>query len=499
MASIGEQLLQPEEGWRRYDETNIRAMIEGTVWSKDTSSYYYGASSVLLQSADCSYKFKFYGNKLRLISDRNKNRPQNNTKLTIDGVEYIANSYYSQPIGQTLTIDLENLENSIHEVIISPVQEGFVVIDCIDINQDGYIIHPVLKQNKNVNKLEIGEYISCNYSYPDGFTNFNNGEDINFICVSCTDRQSILISDKVIPNLSFDEINQKGFIYGNELDNQPYKHNLLIVRSLTGGSNNNGLSEYDKYIVNSDLDGLITPGDKTIWNWDICSITSSISASDNSKIITRGYSSLTNYSTNNTFNNKGATFGFRPVLIIKHLYIFPVFDINYFGEINNCFDITNIVLDISIKKPKAIIEIVNINNSNTLVSTDLIDIVNGSLSVGYIFDKNDFELNKKNELKITLIDENNFSSFIKINTFPTEDKLFIFDYSITSTVIENKYSKDRMIICANIKDNYNVLYLNNDKYISVELEEFIDVSKSIKLKFLLDKNSSLISYGVAFI
>ncbi|MGO0861892.1 hypothetical protein, partial [Clostridioides difficile] len=317
-------------------------------WSKEANGVYYEGSSILLKSDDSTYKFKFYGNKLRLISDRNTNRPKDNIKLSIDGIDYIGNSY-GATTGQVLAMNLDNLETSIHEVVISPVKEGFVVIDCIDINSDGYILDLALKQNNTINKLEIGEYISCNYTYDNGFTDFYNGEDINFICVSHTDRQSILISDKVIPNLSFDEINQKGFIYGNELESQPYKNNILIVRSLTGGANNNGLSEYDKYIVNSDLNGLITPGDKTIWNWDICSITSSISASDNSKIITRGYSSLTNYSTNNTFNNKGPTFGFRPVLIIKHLYIFPVFDMNYFGEINNCFNINNIVLDVSIK------------------------------------------------------------------------------------------------------------------------------------------------------
>ncbi|MER0278665.1 hypothetical protein ABRY18_00615 [Clostridioides difficile] len=497
MAIVGEQLLQPEAGWKRYDESKIRSINKNC--SLDANSVYYGGSSILLKSTNSSYKFKFYGNKLRLISDKNSNRPKDNTKITIDGIEYIANSYNSQPIPQVLAISLENLENSIHEVVISPVKEGFVVVDCIDINEDGYIADLPLEKNRIINVIKVGEYIPCNYTYNNGFTDFYSGTDMNFICVNHTDRESILISDKVFPNLSFDEINQKGFIYGNELDNQPYEHNSLIVRSLTGGSNNNGLSEYDKYIVNSDLDGLITSGDKTIWNWDICSITSSISASDNYKIVTRGYSSLTNYSTNNTFNNKGPTFGFRPVLIIKHSYIFPIFDINYFGDFNNCFNITNIILDVSIKKPKAIIEIININNSHTLVSTDLIDIVNGSLSVDYAFNKNDFILNEKNELKITLIDENNFSSFIRINTFPTEDKLFIFNHSITSTIIENKYSKDRMIICANIKDNYNVLYLNNDKYISVDLEEFIDVSKSTKLRFLLDKNSNLISYGVAFV
>lgn len=360
-------------------------------------------------------------------------------------------------------------------------------------------IYDQLNENVNISKLKVGEYISCNYTYMDGFTDLYNGDGINFICVSHEDRKSVLISDKVIPNLSSDEINQKGFIYGNELDNQPYKNNILIVRSLTGGANNNGLSEYDKYIVNSDLNGLITPGDKAIWNWDICSITSSISASDNSKIITRGYSSLTNYSTNNTFNNKGPTFGFRPVLIIKHLYRFPVFDMNYFGEINNCFNINNIVLDVSIKKPKAIVKIMNTNNSHTLVSSELIDVSNNSLSINYVFDKNDFVLNEINVLKVTLTDENHYDTSIEINTFPIEDKLFIFNNSITSTVIENRHNKDRMIICANIKDNCVVLYLNNNNYIEASLEDYLSVNQDTKLKFLLDKDSELMSYGLSFL
>ncbi|MCC0635244.1 MULTISPECIES: hypothetical protein [unclassified Clostridioides] len=498
MAVIGEQLLQPESGWKRYDEANIQAIIKGTFWGKENFNGFYGGSSIWLKSIDSSYKFKFYGNKLRLISDRNTNRPQNNTKLVIDGVEYICNTY-GQTNGQILAIDVGNLEDSIHDVVISPVKEGLATIDCIDINSDGYILDLALERNKTINKLEVGEYIPCNYSYYDGFSSFYTGKDINFICVSHTDRQSILICDKVIPDLSFDEINQKGFIYGNELENQSYEHNILKIQSLTGGSNNNGLSEYDKYIVNSDLNGLITPGDKTIWNWDICSITSSISASDNSKIITRGYSSLTNYSTNNTFNNKGPTFGFRPVLIIKHLYVSPSFEINQFGNFDNCFSIANINLDISIKIPKVSVSIINTTNSKTFISTELINVVDNYLNIDYTFNKDDFELNKVNVLKITLTDENEFETSIEINTFPIEDKLLIFNNSITSTIIENKHNKDRMIVCANIKDNCIVLYLNNNNYIEANLEDYVSVNKNTKLKFLLDKNSDLISYGLSFI
>lgn len=498
MAVLGEQLLQPDNGWTRYDESNIRPIIKGSFWGKETLGIFYGGSSIWLKSADSSYKFKFYGNKLRLISDRNTNRPQNNTKITIDGTEYICNTY-GQTNSQILTFDLSNLENSIHDVVISPVKEGLATIDCIDINSDGYIIDLALDKNKDINKIKVGEYIPCNYTYNDGFTDFYNGTDLNFICVSHTDRKSVLISDKVFPNLSFDEINQKGFIYGNELQGQYYQNNILTVRSLTGGANNNGLSEYNKYIVSSDLNGLITPGDKVVWNWNIASITSSISASDNSKIITRGYSSLTNYSTNNTFNNKGSTFGFRPVLIINHLYVPPSFEINPFGEFNNCFNITNIILDVSIKTPKVMVEIINTKNSHTLISTELIDIVNGSLNIDYVFDKNDFVLNEKNILKIILIDKNNFDTTIKINTFPIENKLFIFNNSITSATIENKCNKDRMIICADVKNNYKILYLNNDKYIEAIIEEYVDINNNTKLKFLLDKDSELISYGLSFL
>lgn len=498
MAIIGEQLIQPEAGWTRYDVPSILAIVKGTSWGKEVNDIFYGGSSIWLKSTDSSYKFKFYGNKLRLISDKNTNRPQNNIKVTIDGVEYIADSYSNTAKAKVLAIDLSNLGSFIHEVVISPVNEGFVVIDCIDINSDGYIINPYLEENKDINKLKVGEYIPCNFSFSNGFTNFHTGKDINFICVSHKDRQSILISNIAVAGFSFNEINQKGFIYGNELDNQPYKDNIFIIRSLTGGVNNNGLSEYDKYIVNSDLNGLITPGDKNIWNWGHHSITSSISASDNSKMIIRGYSSLTNYETD-TFSKQSLYGGFRPVLIVKHLYVDPLFEINQFGNFDNCFNITNIILDVSIKIPKVSVNIINTTNSKILISTELINVIDNSLNIDYTFNKNDFELNKMNVLKITLTDENYFDTSININTFPIEDKLFIFNNSITSTVIENKHNKDRMIICANTKDNCVALYLNNNNYIEANLEDYISINQDTKLKFLLDKNSDLMSYGLAFI
>ena len=43
MATIGQQLLQPEEGWKRYDDTHLAFNRTGT-WSTDNNSAHYGGS-----------------------------------------------------------------------------------------------------------------------------------------------------------------------------------------------------------------------------------------------------------------------------------------------------------------------------------------------------------------------------------------------------------------------------------------------------------------------
>jgi hypothetical protein len=93
-----------------------------------------------------------------------------------------------------------------------------------------------------------------------------------------------------------------------------------ILRLLTGGiSSTDKDNEWDQYIVNSTLNGTITPGDNGVWNWNgVYSWTSTtqqtVSNASGNRIV-RGNSS-NSYLTQTPSSN---TFGFRPVIVIQQI------------------------------------------------------------------------------------------------------------------------------------------------------------------------------------
>lgn len=370
----------------------------------------------------------------------------------------------------------------------------------IDIDSDGYLVHPTLTQNNDTNELQVGEYINCSYSYSNGFTNFRTGDDLNFICVERTEKRSILVSDTVIPNLSFNEINQKGFIYGNVLEDNPLGDlNICTIRSLNGGSANNNLSEYDKYIVNFGLENLITPSDKNIWHWDIGTITSSTPTTDSSKIVTRGITDANTYTVTNAQNTKAATIGFRPVLVIDHLYAYPTFEVDDSTRIyDNTLYLNNIGLDATIDEPKVKVEITNTNNDTIIYSSNFIDVVNGSLVINTNFNTNDFELNKTNILKVNIIDENEYidASNVYLRVFVLDGKFILFKKAVTTDVISNKLSKDSMFISVDTIGNSIITYLDGDSYRICNNEENVNIIGDTRLKIFYD--DTLNHYGVCF-
>lgn len=88
MATVGDQLKEPEVGWRRYDDTHIGLKYTGT-WttpSPSNTGYYGGSIRVTSRAVDNNYvTFSFYGTKLRIISDFYEHRHSDNA-ITIDGV-----------------------------------------------------------------------------------------------------------------------------------------------------------------------------------------------------------------------------------------------------------------------------------------------------------------------------------------------------------------------------------------------------------------------------
>lgn len=107
------------------------------------------------------------------------------------------------------------------------------------------------------------------------------------------------------------------FSYSEELSgSNNYKFTLRLP--IGGVSTTDKDNEWDKYIVNSSLNGMITAGDNAVWNWNgLYTWTSTtVSTSGNTYRMLRGYSSSNGTGALIT-SRTDASNGFRPVLLIE--------------------------------------------------------------------------------------------------------------------------------------------------------------------------------------
>ncbi|UYZ36808.1 Ig-like domain-containing protein [Clostridium beijerinckii] len=167
-ATIGQQLTQPESGWKRYDDTDSNISYEGSGWKifNSTTQCYGGSEHGIYQSANNKIKFNFTGNKIRLIGQQYTDRC-NIISVKIDN----AVSTFSQ-IGGTQTgvsgvinfsldyekTDLLNEEHSIEITIPNKVY----ILDAIDLDYSGKI-KPFnenissISLNKSTDSLQVGQ------------------------------------------------------------------------------------------------------------------------------------------------------------------------------------------------------------------------------------------------------------------------------------------------------------------------------------------------------
>lgn len=147
-AKVENQLLKPEIGWKRYDDTNSKIKYIGTGWTlpytEDSLNYNgtcgaieEGISSVVIN--DSSVIIKFYGTKFRLISAYVSSHTKD-LRIDIDGVEQTRNLYREEVIHQALIYQNTDLDLGIHTVKIYSGNGIRFAIDAIDIDDDGYLL-----------------------------------------------------------------------------------------------------------------------------------------------------------------------------------------------------------------------------------------------------------------------------------------------------------------------------------------------------------------------
>lgn len=230
MAKIGEELPQPEKGWKRYDDkfpaikytgewfrTNIRSYTEGTTDSSNHMSFFIIGS-----------KFRILG----AMTPSTNLFSSSNVKIEIDGVVHTFANNALAPKENSITKALLfeiTLNEGVHFVKIYLNESGRKFwFDALDIDEDGRLMHP--DEVTELQDLAIGKRIRCHYQAKSNEVGVFSGlgeETSNFIPPEssaipsgdfyfiCVDRDHLgrwkLIADRNIQHsISWDTLNSAG-------------------------------------------------------------------------------------------------------------------------------------------------------------------------------------------------------------------------------------------------------------------------------------------------
>ncbi|NFC72970.1 cell adhesion protein [Clostridium botulinum] len=169
MAQIGQQLLQPESGWRRYDDTDSNISYIGDWIHTNYASYYKTTASYIQTNGEL--KFNFTGDKIRIIGQSNltSNAYSENVKIIIDNVIYILNGKIGSGT-QILQFEKQNLRYKEHHIKIINAENKEYDFDAIDIDKNGELkpYNPnlykyLIKQNNNYYTIKSEFHKNGNY------------------------------------------------------------------------------------------------------------------------------------------------------------------------------------------------------------------------------------------------------------------------------------------------------------------------------------------------
>ncbi|MGE7111210.1 Ig-like domain-containing protein [Lysinibacillus sp. NPDC047702] len=166
-ASIGQQLLQPEEGWKRYDDSST-LIVKKEYETSVQSPAYGGSFSWIADGTNKPIEFTFYGTKLRLIA-RYYNGVYYGEKINLYIDDELKTTFSEKSptsdVFQALVAEVSGLTNSIHRVKIlldpSSTDKG-INLDAIDIDETGQLINSnetiieSLDLNKEALNLVVG-------------------------------------------------------------------------------------------------------------------------------------------------------------------------------------------------------------------------------------------------------------------------------------------------------------------------------------------------------
>lgn len=148
MAFIGNALTSPENGWTRFDNRNNLIKYIGNLFEHDNAhSYSYNKSLSYIPAGNLpsdilthKIEFSFIGTKLRIMGVKYLDYSKQ-FSVTVDGEEQVTSLYNSSSSAQyqILLCEFSNLPNRAHKVEIKSLDGIRYALDCIDIDEDGYL------------------------------------------------------------------------------------------------------------------------------------------------------------------------------------------------------------------------------------------------------------------------------------------------------------------------------------------------------------------------
>ncbi|BAU27618.1 hypothetical protein DFP93_102134 [Aneurinibacillus soli] len=131
-ATIGQQLLNPESGWKRFQDNDPNIKYGGSGWFRNDS-----IDMITPTSGDHTVRFNFSGDKIRILAYSWSNRAKH--KISIDGgtpVEYANNLTGGSMVVDALAYEKTGLSKGVHTVEITRGSTGIMTISAIDIDQN---------------------------------------------------------------------------------------------------------------------------------------------------------------------------------------------------------------------------------------------------------------------------------------------------------------------------------------------------------------------------
>ncbi|SFM11485.1 hypothetical protein [Pelosinus propionicus] len=174
MATIGNQLLQPENGWKRYSNMDSNILYIGSwITLADDANFWSREHHDLESSSGGQIQFKFKGTKIRLIDHRHPNRCST-LKAIIDG-ELFDFSEYGTSQHRTIVFEKIGLENTIHtvELIQLPNSTGIFVLDAIDIDDTGELLPYAPTAPINLIAIAGDSQVALSWTAITGATGYN--------------------------------------------------------------------------------------------------------------------------------------------------------------------------------------------------------------------------------------------------------------------------------------------------------------------------------------